>query len=357
MPSTVFGGAVRLDISLPAGYREGGVRYPVLYAFQAPFLDGVHGVVTALSYAGVAPPMIVVSARYDSAWFALDGDERDPGGGRPDLVLRSIRDELVPFVEARYRTVPYRVFLGHSASALFLLHAILASPDLVQAVLAAGPMFAEVDTARVMPMLEKAIVARPARRQFLFYTQGDQPELTRDLAAFGAMLAARRPAGLTWEFNPESEANHGSLHIKTTYDGLRTLYADWATLPETVALRGAAAIRRYRKELADRFGYDIGLGRAATQRLRTMWAQEKKFDALLALARFACDEQPKDFEAERELAVAYEQAGRWSEAVAAWERCIAKARAGSPAEELARILPPLDARLAAARNRARDVPV
>jgi len=201
-------------------------------------------------------------------------------------------------------------------------------------------------------MLEETLATRPARTQFLFYTQGDQPELTRDLSAYGAWLAARRPPGLTWEFNPEPEANHGSLQIKTLYDGLRVLYAGWATLPEQVALGGTAAIRAYKKELANRFGYDIGLGRVADLRLRVKWAEEKNFEAQIALARFNCDEQPEDFEALWRLAVAYEQAGRWKEAAEAWERCIATAKAHDTPEALDRILPHLEARRAAARNEA-----
>jgi predicted alpha/beta superfamily hydrolase len=187
--------------------------------------------------------MIVVSAGYDPAWFSLYAKEEQPVSGRAELVLQSITDELVRFVEARYRTLLYRIFPGHSSSALFLLHGMLAAPDVMQAVLAAGPMFAEFDYTRAAAILEKSLATRPARTQFLFYTQGDQPELTRDLKAFGAWLASRQPRGLKWEFNPEPEANHSSLHVKTLYDGLRTLYADWATLPERVALGSADAVR------------------------------------------------------------------------------------------------------------------
>jgi 4-hydroxybenzoate polyprenyltransferase len=75
------------------------------------------------------------------------------------------------------------------------------------------------------------------------------------------------------------------LHIKTVYDGLRIVFADWATLPESVAIRGGDAIRAYKASLAGRFGYEIGLGRLADADLRVKWTAEKNFDALVALAR------------------------------------------------------------------------
>lgn len=354
MPSEVLNASIELAVALPADYDESVARYPVLFAFQSPLLASVSGLAGVLAYAGVAPPMIVVSVGFDGSWFSLYSDEAEPGSDRGGLVLQCIRDELVHFIEARYRTAPYRIFLGHSSSSLFLLHAMLAEPDVMNAVFAAGPMFAEFDYARVAGMLEGALAKRPARTQFLFYTQGDQPELTRDLTAYGEWLTARRPAGLTWKSDPEPEANHGSLQVKTLYDGLRILYADWAALPEEVALGGAAAIRAYKKELATRFGYDIGLGPLAHMRLRTKWIAEGNFEALVALARLATEERPDDVEAERGLAVAYEQAGRWEEAAAAWERCVAKAKAHRTPEELERVLPRLEARRDAARRKIRE---
>ncbi len=350
MPSKVFGAPVQLDIALPSGYEAGTARYPVLIAFQCHFA-AVSGLVGTLATAGVVPPMIVVSARYDPTWFALYAKEGRSGSGRADAVLQSIRHELVPLVDTRYRTVPYRVFLGHSSSALFLLHGMLAAPDLMRGVLSAGPMFAEFDYGRVAAMLEQALAARPERTQFLFYTQGSQPELTKDLAAFGSWLGSRRPRGLTWSFDAEPEANHGSLHLKTLYDGLRILFADWSTLPEDVAVRGGDAIRAYRKGLADRFGYEIGLGRMADWHLKVKWGAEKKYDAVIALATFNRDERPEDFEAEWHVATAYENAGRWADAAAGWERCLAKARQHDSPEAFARLQPILEARLAAVRKR------
>jgi len=54
------------------------------------------------------------------------------------------------------------------------------------------------------------------------------------------------------------------------------------------------------------------------------------------------------------LAVAYGQAGRWSEAVTTWGRSLVKAQAHEPPEAPAKLLPRLDERLAAARKKAGD---
>lgn len=84
-------------------------------------------------------------------------------------------------------------------------------------------MFTEFDFARIMGLIEAAAGARPAASQYLLFTQGDQPELSRDIAAFRGWLEKRRPAGLTWKFDPETGENHGSLALMTLYDGPRAL--------------------------------------------------------------------------------------------------------------------------------------
>jgi len=178
-----------------------------------------------------------------------------------------------------------------------------------------------------------------------------EEEFGGDLAAFRDWLEKRRPAGLAWTFDPEPGENHGSLAMMTLYDGLRAIFADWATLPEAVALRGGDAIRAHQKGLADRFGYEIGMSRLAAFRLRVKWTEERNFEALIGLCRFGCQERPEDYFSHFSLAMALEQAGRWREAVPAYENALAAA-GRLPADQRTAISQRLNARLAEARRKA-----
>ncbi len=353
LPSKAFGQPIRLQVALPAGYEAGQAGYPVLIAFQvADRFPAIAGIAAGLASAGAAPSLIVVSVELNGDLFSLYADERKPGSGRGPDVLEFVRRELVPFLEARFRTVPYRILLGHSASALWGLQVAMLEPDLFQTVLSAGPMFAEADYARVSELLDKALAARKSAPQYLLFTQGDQPELTRDLAAFQDWLKARRPAGLIWEFDPEPGESHGSLAMMTLYDGLRELYKPWANLPEDIGLGGGPAIRGYKKALAGRFGYDIGLAPNADFRLRVKWTEERRFEPLIALARFGCEDRPEDWYAVFSLGMSLGLAGRWTEAAASYETALTKL-GGLPAAQAAAIRPRIEARLAEARKKTR----
>ena len=350
LPSKIFGQPIRLNVSLPAGYGAGQARYPVLLAFQmADRFPAVAGIAAGLAAAGLAPPLIVVSADLNGDLFSLYVDEGNPGSGRGPDVLAFVRRELMPFLEARFRTAPHRILLGHSASALWGLQAAIEGPAVFQTVLAAGPMFAEADYARVSQVLDKALASRTPASQYLLFTQGDQPELRSGLAAFQDWLKARRPAGLTWEFDPEPGENHGSLAMMTLYDGLRERFKPWATLPEEVGLGGGPAVRLYKKNLAERFGYEVGLAPNADFRLRVKWTEERKFEPLIALAKLGCEERPEDWYAHFSLAMTFGLAGRWAEAVTAYEAALAKLN-GLPAAQAAAIRPRVEARLAEARK-------
>ena len=66
-----------------------------------------------------------------------DPSLRGSGGG--DAFLAFLRDELIPTVDAAYRTTDYRILVGHSFGGLMSLHAFLSEPALFQAHLAIDP--------------------------------------------------------------------------------------------------------------------------------------------------------------------------------------------------------------------------
>jgi len=59
------------------------------------------------------------------------------GGG--ESFLRFIAEELIPHIEAEYRTQPFRILVGHSFGGLFAMNALLHRPSIFQAYLAIDP--------------------------------------------------------------------------------------------------------------------------------------------------------------------------------------------------------------------------
>ena len=114
----VTGAEVRFNIYLPPGYSDGVARYPVAY-----HLHGIGGnengqhtkLMPELFEAGVAaglvrPAILVFPNGYDDAFWA-----DTIGGDRP--AESALIQDLIPFIDAQYRTVAqpeFRVIMGYS---------------------------------------------------------------------------------------------------------------------------------------------------------------------------------------------------------------------------------------------------
>ncbi len=136
-------------------------RYDVFYVFDAQnrsFFDLTHSLIR-LSH-GLPKDFIVVGI---SAYQGMDQDyarnndflpvlktERSkkrygPYSGNADNFLAFIHDELVPYIDETYRTLPTRTAVGHSLGGSFILYSMLNSPELFQNYMAISPNFAFED--------------------------------------------------------------------------------------------------------------------------------------------------------------------------------------------------------------------
>jgi uncharacterized protein len=133
-------------VHLPASYHDtihAPQYYPVLY-----LLDGdshFHSVTGVVNFMGAGingniqiPECIVVALPNTDRTRDLtpthtkidwDGKENpfyETSGGA-NAFLQFIREELFPIIESSYRTLPYRVLVGHSFGGLLALHSLLLS--------------------------------------------------------------------------------------------------------------------------------------------------------------------------------------------------------------------------------------
>jgi len=131
-----------LLVYTPPGYDDApGRRYPAVYVVQgytghvvmwrgrSPFRQPFPGTADAMFARAEAPPAIVV---YVDAWTAYGGSQfvDSPGTGQYHSYLC---DEVVPWVDARYRTIPdaaHRAITGKSSGGFGAMITPMLRPDL-----------------------------------------------------------------------------------------------------------------------------------------------------------------------------------------------------------------------------------
>ncbi|WP_394224369.1 alpha/beta hydrolase-fold protein [Alteromonas gracilis] len=133
-------GSQVVDVSLPVNYHETGyqIKYPLVVVLDGELLfHSVSGFVQFQAMNSQMPEAIVVGiqnlpeTRRDMTPRPLN-KKGEPlwFGGKEDLYLSFIRNELMPFLDEQYRIADFKVLIGLSPSASLTLHSFWKQPSL-----------------------------------------------------------------------------------------------------------------------------------------------------------------------------------------------------------------------------------
>jgi predicted alpha/beta superfamily hydrolase len=217
----------KINIYLPESYNESKTKFPVIYVLDAPGRDQ-HIVPTArFLFANNKIPQAIIAGVLNidrNHDFLPDSTKSTPTGGGADSFLKFFRDELIPYVDGRYKTDTFRVLIGHSFGGVFAMHAFLADPDLFEGYISIDPSFWYKNQMQVKSARVEFLRAKNWKK-FLFIT-GREGSGMKDMGvdAMEKLLAASAPEKLTWKVNAYPNEDHGSVPFKSAYDGLRFIF-------------------------------------------------------------------------------------------------------------------------------------
>jgi len=303
--SKVLGEERTILVATPEGYARGTSRYPVLYLTdgEAHFQE-VCATADFLRRNGFMPPVLVVGV--------VNTDRtRDLAPPRADLFLDFFEKELVPLVESKYRTVPFRIFAGHSLGGLFGLRALLVRPDLFHAVVAASPVLAW-DGGSEVRRAETFLAARKAFRKTLFVSIGAEgPESRAAFDAFLRVLEKNRPDGFRFGSAVLTEEDHFSVVLQSHYAGLRKIFEGWHIPRKNgfgdLEAGGPADLKARFAALSERLGFAFTPSEALVNLLARQAAGRNEPGRALEFLRYNAEAHPESAEARENLAKALEK--------------------------------------------------
>ena len=266
VPSTIYGSDQRISVVLPEGYRGGKERYPVVFATHSRFLH-LAGTLADLSGNQIPPAILVYLETYSSDDLIPAAVSSRPGSGGADRLASFFAEELIPFIDARFRTRPFRVFHSGSWGGVFCVYTLLSRPEVFQGCIAATPwVIYDQDAPRFVSMMEPLLQGGAFRHNFLFLVLGNDPDpgLREGVEALAEAVDRVHPEGLDFEYRYWPEEDHYSVGHKAFFDGLRWMFRDWTTIPDSVLEDGPASVEAYRAATEERFGYPIGVSWTGT---------------------------------------------------------------------------------------------
>ncbi len=246
LPSAVLGEPREINVRLPASYADAKAdrRYPVLYLLDGgvdqdfPHIAGLaqHGEIS-----GTFDEFIVVGIATKKRIWELTFPTKDEryttflrsngqpvefaSGGGSETFRRFIAEEVVPFIEGRYRTDGRRTLMGESLAAFFVVDTLLRQPRLFHDYVAISPSLwwnREELGNRAGAML----AGKDYSDRRLYLTMANEGgTMRRGLDRLVAALRTPAAGALKWTWvDRRHSEHHGSIYHVAALDALRTLH-------------------------------------------------------------------------------------------------------------------------------------
>ncbi len=314
-------------IDLPTGYDLTQTRFPVLY-----LLDGLthfhHATATVdfLARNGRIPQMIIVGIPNVSRTRDLTPtpvEDRELSGGG-DNFLKFIEDELMPYIDDKYRTQPHRVLFGHSLAGMFSIYSLLSKPDLFAGYIAASP-YLQYDDGHVVGLVESQFAGLAGDRKSLFITLGDEPEYTETVDRLVDLLGNTDENQLRWEYKQFENDDHGSVSLKSLYQGLEMIFSSWLYTGD-LAEADVAAIEKHFNSLSDEYGYQILIPEGLLNQMGYMLLADEKYDEAIAAFELNITNYPESANVYDSLGEGYEAMNKLSLAKLNYEKAHIRAQ-------------------------------
>lgn len=212
-----------VNVYTPPGYHApSAARYPVLYmpdgGIDEDFPHVVH-TVDSLIALGVIRPVIVVGIPNTERRRDLTGPTRVAADsaiakrvGGSAAFRRFIRDELIPAVQARYRTTEERAIVGESLAGLFVVETFLAEPVLFDHYVALDPSVWWNGGALVESAAAR-LTAFDATPRTLYLASSNVADIADGTARLAALLRDVPPRGLAWVYVPRPDLTHATIFL------------------------------------------------------------------------------------------------------------------------------------------------
>jgi hypothetical protein len=235
MRSAVLDETRRINVYTPPGYStDAAARFPVLYlpdgGLDEDFPHVAEAVHSGISW-GILRPLLVVGIenterRRDMTGETTVAKDREIAlrVGGSAAFRRFLREELVPLVEARWRTSGETAIMGESLAGLFVLETFFVEPELFDAYVAIDPSVWWNDRWLVREAAER-LRARRELAKTLYLATANVEEIVAGTEAIARALAEHAPPGLVWQHHPMPDEFHDTLYRASAPRALRTLFA------------------------------------------------------------------------------------------------------------------------------------
>jgi predicted alpha/beta superfamily hydrolase len=272
----------------PGGYDFTDERYPVIVLLDGETnIQHVSATADFLANNGRAMKMLVVGIENTDRQRDLtppitnthSSDRPEGKVGGAEQFLNFIAEELLPQIDRTYRTRPTRILIGHSLGGLFACYTLLKRPELFKAYISVSPSLwwdneALADEALSFAANHKEVQAA------VYVTMGSEggSMLGGTQKFVGALTSAGN--GVAAVFTRWPEESHGSVVMRSVYEGLKWLHESYYTTDpiQTYEVSGLQSYDKRFEVISKYLGYPVQPPVSELWQIQQYLRNEKRFE-------------------------------------------------------------------------------
>jgi predicted alpha/beta superfamily hydrolase len=304
-------------------------KYPTLVLLDGEYLlDPFEGILKYGSYWDDLPEMIIIAINQNNGETRFLDSEYDEAGfpsGPGANFFEFIGQELYPFVESKYRTLPFRVVAGHDTTAGFLNFYLYKDNPVFNAYISLAPEMAPAMETRVAERLAK--ITKP-----VFYYQAtgesDLPEINEKAADLDANIKAIPNPNFKYFNDTFKGASHYSLVAKAIPNALYFIFDGYQPISmvefkdKILKLDAGYAdylIKKY-DDLNIKLGLQIKPRLSDFKAIEAAIMKNKAYDDFQILSKYAEKHYPKTILGTYHQAMYYEKTGNYKKALKEYQK-------------------------------------
>lgn len=232
--SAVLGETRRINVYAPAAYSASpDARLPVLYmpdgGIGEDFLH-IAGLVQISSLNGTMRPFLLVGIENTERRRDLTGPTRNPDdrkiaprvGGSAEF-RRFIRTELMPVIQARYRTTGETAIMGESLAGLFVVETYFLEPDLFDMYIAFDPSLWWNDR-ELVDSASARLERTSSTARALYLANSSEEELAQLTGTLARAIGPQASGGLTVHHQAMPDETHATIYHPAALLAFRRMF-------------------------------------------------------------------------------------------------------------------------------------
>ncbi len=326
--SNRLGETREITIGLPASYNNNPTKsYPILIVLDSQYLfDPFSGAFNYGAYWDDLPETIIVGINQnkreeDCSFDSVEGLPSKKGA----KFFEFIAGELLPYIENKYRTAPFRIIAGHDVTAGFLNFFLYKDNPIFNAYISLSPELA--------PQMENRIPEKLANsKRSIFYYQavadGDIKWLKEPILKLDENIKLVSNEALNYKFDSFNNTSHYSLVLYAIPNALYQIFDSYKPISSSefsekiVVLQNGFVdylIKKY-ETLSNKLGLKVPVRLNDFKAIEAAILKNKAYEELDKLAEIANKNYPKSMLADYELGLMYEKLGDAKKAAQKYQR-------------------------------------